>query len=102
MARSQEYAFPSQYPDTVTHYSQRFWNAKSAMTGYRQQMSTPVKYTASLQQVLATKSLQEFQSHYFELAGYSSFEAYNQATNPIFVFENVKIPLMILKVLYQK
>lgn len=54
------------------------------------------KYTASLEQVLATKSLQEFQSHYFELAGYSSFEAYNQATNPIFVFENVKIPLMIL------
>jgi len=49
MARSQEYAFPSQYPDTVTHYSQRFWNAKSAMAGYRQQMSTQVKYTASLQ-----------------------------------------------------
>ncbi|CAB1221382.1 YheT family hydrolase [Acinetobacter bouvetii] len=52
--------------------------------------------TASLSQVLATKSLLEFQHQYFELAGYSSFEAYNQATNPIYVFENIKIPLMIL------
>ncbi len=52
--------------------------------------------TASLPKVLATKNLQEFQYHYFELAGYSSFEDYNQATNPIHVFENVKIPLMIL------
>lgn len=30
------------------------------------------------------------------MAGYVSFDAYNQATNPIFVFENIKIPLMIL------
>lgn len=50
----------------------------------------------SLPKVLAAKDLLEFQYHYFELAGYSSFEAYNQATNPIHVFENVKIPLMIL------
>ncbi|MEJ2898395.1 alpha/beta fold hydrolase [Acinetobacter sp. NS-4] len=50
----------------------------------------------SLPKVLAAKDLLEFQYHYFELAGYSSFEDYNQATNPIHVFENVKIPLMIL------
>ena len=52
--------------------------------------------TASLPKVLAARNLLEFQSYYFELAGYSSFEDYNQATNPIHVFENVKIPLMIL------
>ncbi|OTG76518.1 alpha/beta hydrolase [Acinetobacter sp. ANC 4169] len=50
----------------------------------------------SLPKVLAAKDLLEFQYHYFELAGYSSFEDYNLATNPIHVFENVKIPLMIL------
>lgn len=54
------------------------------------------KSTASLAEVLRTKSLLEFQYQCFELAGYVSFDAYNQATNPIFVFENIKIPLMIL------
>ena len=58
--------------------------------------TTTWQRTASLPEVLATQSLLEFQYHCFELAGYSSFEAYNQATNPIFVFKNVKIPLMIL------
>ena len=54
------------------------------------------KKTASLSQVLATQSLLEFQYQCFELAGYQDFATYNQATNPIFVFENIKIPLMIL------
>lgn len=58
--------------------------------------TTTWEKTASLSQVLATTSLLEFQYQCFELAGYSSFEDYNQATNPILVFENVKIPLMIL------
>lgn len=54
------------------------------------------KDTASLSSVLATKSLEQFQSEYYHLAGYTSFEEYNQAVNPIYVFENVKIPVMIL------
>lgn len=58
--------------------------------------TTTWEKTASLAQVLASTSLLEFQYQCFELAGYSSFEDYNQATNPILVFENVKIPLMIL------
>lgn len=58
--------------------------------------STTWQKTASLTQVLATRSLADFQYRYFEMAGYQSFEAYNQATNPIFVFENITIPLMVL------
>ena len=54
------------------------------------------KSTASLAKVLHSKSLLEFQYQCFELAGYVSFDAYNKATNPIFVFENIKIPLMFL------
>ena len=58
--------------------------------------STTWQTMASLNQVLATRSLLDFQYRYFELAGYNSFEAYNRATNPIFVLENIKIPLMVL------
>ena len=50
----------------------------------------------SVQTVLKTKTLQEFQNEYFEMAGFSDYKSYSQATNPIYVFENVKIPLMVL------
>lgn len=46
--------------------------------------------------VLLTKDLEEFQSKYYQLAGYASAQEYHQAVNPVYVFENVKIPLMIL------
>ncbi|QIO06069.1 YheT family hydrolase [Acinetobacter shaoyimingii] len=52
--------------------------------------------TASLSKVLQAKNLLEFEQAYFEMAGYQDYESYTQATNPIYVFENVKIPLMIL------
>lgn len=50
----------------------------------------------SLKVILASKSLDDFQRHYYQLAGYSSFEEYNLAVNPIYVFENIKIPIMVL------
>ena len=43
-----------------------------------------------------TKTLAEFESSYYEMAGYVDYDSYNQATNPIYVFENVTIPLLIL------
>lgn len=54
------------------------------------------KDTESLKAVLACKSLDDFQRQYYRLAGYASFEEYNLAVNPIYVFENIKIPVMIL------
>lgn len=50
----------------------------------------------SVQKVLQTKTLQEFQNEYFEMAGYADYQSYSKSVNPIYVFENVKIPLMIL------
>ena len=50
----------------------------------------------SVKNVLKTKTLQEFQYKYYELAGYANYQSYNQAVNPIYVFENVTIPLMVL------
>lgn len=52
--------------------------------------------TASVSQVLMTKTLAEFESSYYEMAGFVDYDSYNQATNPIYVFENVTIPLLIL------
>ena len=51
---------------------------------------------ASVEKVLTTKTLQEFQTTYYEMAGFTDYQSYDQAINPIYVFENVKIPLMIL------
>lgn len=50
----------------------------------------------ALSKVLKAKTLLEFEQAYFEMAGYPDYQSYSQATNPIYVFENVKIPLMIL------
>lgn len=50
----------------------------------------------SWKQLLEVKDLSEFEQRYYELAGFSDYESYTKATNPIYVFENVKIPLMIL------
>lgn len=54
------------------------------------------KKTHTLSRVLLSKNLFEFEQNYFEMAGYADYESYSQATNPIYVFENVKVPLMIL------
>jgi hypothetical protein len=51
---------------------------------------------SSIQKVLATTNLEEFEKVYFEMAGYQDYQSYCQAINPIYVFENIKIPLMIL------
>jgi predicted alpha/beta-fold hydrolase len=51
---------------------------------------------SSIEKVLATTSLEEFEKEYFEMAGFEDYQSYCQAINPIYVFENVKIPLMIL------
>lgn len=50
----------------------------------------------SWKQLLEVKDLSEFEQCYYELAGFSDYDSYTKATNPIYVFENVKIPLMIL------
>lgn len=50
----------------------------------------------TLSKVMRAKNLFEFEQAYFEMAGYTDYQSYSQATNPIYVFENVKIPLMIL------
>lgn len=52
--------------------------------------------TESVAEVLQTKTLVEFEKAYFALAGFENYESYTQATNPIYVFENIKIPLLIL------
>lgn len=54
------------------------------------------KATESVANVLKSKNLAEFERCYYELAGYNSYADYCLATNPIYVFENVKVPLLIL------
>jgi uncharacterized protein len=46
--------------------------------------------------VMSCKTLAEFEKAYFQMAGFDNYESYTQATNPIYVFENIRIPLLIL------
>ncbi|WP_168378630.1 YheT family hydrolase [Acinetobacter cumulans] len=52
--------------------------------------------TPSLIEVLKSKNLAQFERAYFHMAGFADYESYAKSTNPIYVFENLKIPLMIL------
>lgn len=54
------------------------------------------KQLDSLEKVLASTTLEEFEKVYFEMAGFRDYESYCKAINPIYVFQNIKIPLMIL------
>lgn len=51
---------------------------------------------ASLKKVLATTNLEAFEKEYFEMAGFEDYQSYSKAINPIYVLENIKIPLMVL------
>lgn len=50
----------------------------------------------AVEKVLHARNLAEFEQAYFEMAGYPDYMSYCQATNPIYVFERISIPLMIL------
>ena len=50
----------------------------------------------SLQKVIKAKTLAEFDQLYYEMAGYTDYQTYTQMTNPIYVFKNIEIPLLIL------
>lgn len=54
------------------------------------------KNLKSLSHVLSATSLAEFEKAYFEMAGFEDYDSYTKAINPIYVFEHVKIPLMVL------
>lgn len=51
---------------------------------------------ASLDELMNVKSLAEFEKCYFKFAGFDDYDSYTKSTNPIYVFENIKTPLLIL------
>lgn len=69
---------------------------KKLMNKFIQPYTETWQSKASVAKVMQAKTLYEFEQAYFELAGFADYQSYTQATNPIYVFENVKIPLMIL------
>lgn len=46
--------------------------------------------------ILSAKNLLDFEKMYYQMAGFDDYQSYSQATNPIYVFKNITIPLMIL------
>lgn len=50
----------------------------------------------NLDTLLHAKTLAEFEQHYFNLAGFQDYQSYAQAVNPIYVMQDIKIPLVVL------
>lgn len=50
----------------------------------------------NLEQLLKAKSLAEFEQAYIEMAGFQDYQSYAQAVNPIYVMQDIQIPLMVL------
>jgi len=69
---------------------------KKIINKFIQPYQTTWKNTKSLSKVLESKSLFDFEQTYFELAGYQDYETYCNATNPIYVLENITTPLLVL------
>lgn len=69
---------------------------KKIINKFIQPYQTTWKNTKSLSKVLKSKSLFDFEQTYFELAGYQDYETYCNATNPIYVLENITTPLLVL------
>lgn len=50
----------------------------------------------NLDHLLQVKTLAEFEHAYIELAGFFDYGSYAQAVNPIYVMDQIKIPLVVL------
>ncbi|ANF81877.1 alpha/beta hydrolase [Acinetobacter sp. NCu2D-2] len=70
--------------------------AKKLIKRFIQPYQVTWQQVSTWQDILAVKNLSEFEKLYFRLAGFDDYDSYTKATNPIYVFENIKIPLMIL------
>jgi uncharacterized protein len=54
------------------------------------------KSVDTVKDIIRAKNLEEFENVYYPMTGFEDYKSYKQATNPIYVFEKVKIPLLIL------
>lgn len=55
-----------------------------------------LKHLVSYEQLSASQDLHEFHQNLYEVAGSESTEKYMQESNPSTVFDNIKIPILIL------
>ena len=53
-------------------------------------------HLSTLQALQHAQDLAAFQANIYELAGFSSYEAYSEASNPMRVFKDITVPLMVL------
>lgn len=80
----------------VVHPFYSKFMAKKLIKKFIHPYKTTWENVATWQDILKVQNLSEFERLYFKLAGYEDYETYTKATNPIYVFEQVEIPLMIL------
>jgi len=55
-----------------------------------------ISQLSTYQALISARDLHEFQLAVYELAGFESYEVYEKAANPIYVFDQVTSPLMML------
>ena len=68
---------------------------KKLFKAFIQPYSTTWQWT-NLEPLLKAKTLAEFEKCYFNMAGFQDYASYAQAVNPIYVMQDIKIPLIVL------
>ena len=70
--------------------------AKKLIRRFVQPHRLRLTHLATLNALTKAKDLASFHAHSYELAGFASYADFNQASNPMQVFANIRTPLLVL------
>lgn len=90
---------PGYDTDTGFDHVQPFYSrymAKKLLRKFVEPHAKKLAHLSTLNDLRSAKTLSEFNQHAFEFAGYSSHAEYAHDINPMRVFTNISIPMMIL------
>lgn len=68
---------------------------KKLVKAFIQPYSSTWQWT-NLETLLQAKTLAEFEQCYFKMAGFHDYQSYAKAVNPIYVMQDIQIPLVVL------
>jgi predicted alpha/beta-fold hydrolase len=70
--------------------------AKKLLRKFVEPHAKTISPLSNINQLRSVRNLSEFNRHAYEFAGYSSYEQYAYDINPMHVFTNISVPMMVL------
>jgi len=90
---------PGYNTDTGFDHIQPFYSrymTKKLLRKFVEPHTQHIAHLSSFNRLRNAKTLSDFNRHAFEFAGYNSYEEYAHDINPMRVFKNISVPMMIL------